>query len=83
LDEVAITQDIQDANYSTEVLDRLVATPTVLQGSHYTIDNTILYKELKHLVLNGAGWLYPKFQLARAPCASGTSSQQGTRNALD
>jgi hypothetical protein len=59
-----VTPEIMAAAYASDV-DRHIAT-TVHVGRHYDLDNTMLYDELKTLVVDGTGWAFVrKFDKAK------------------
>jgi hypothetical protein len=59
---VADVADVTDAVRETEYSDsdeRLIAT-TLSSGDHYIADNKCVWRELKALTVDGAGWTYIK-----------------------
>ena len=57
-DQGDVTNEVAAAEYDTKD-ERLIAT-MVLEGSHYDLDNTMLYNEFKPLVVDGPSWGFIK-----------------------
>ena len=57
-DVADVTDAVREAEYSDSD-ERLIAT-TLLSGDHYIADNKRVWRELKALTVDGAGWTYIK-----------------------